>query len=1538
MPEIFTLANAAKVAGLLKGFAVDACRKRRAASRAAEGSPLSDNASLPDLVRREVERFAKSPTAPGMNERDVLRWATSVDSIELICDVMLARAGGAPCLAEADMQKLADRYEVATGERRELAAGAIRLLVDHVWGQLSVSHSANLSLALEARNSADLRRLLRPADTAPLAGDWARLRGLALGLVDAGKSAWRMPAFLAPLSLEMSERGADSREQTPITTSGILGLVREGERLILFGEGGIGKTTYLLHLAEAALAERSQPTPIYIDAAMWARSPVGFMDYVAARPAGQVQGVSAGELVQHAKAGNIFLLINGWNELPDARRADASIALTELLSQAPAMAVVVTSRTERDAPAFEAVRRVAVRGISWRGQRAVIREELGEAAGPLIGQLASDAVLRGAARSPLVLRGLLAQARTKAPASSSMWSVLEAVVKEQERLGTRGSTLQGPPTFGLHHVFLEELACRLTDMRTTTLNRVDAMQALEDVCRRPASRLLIGGSVPAPASILRALGSQHVLHIDDEVVRFSHHRLQEYFAAKRVADVDFDTTDRRAWLVAAMNQPAWHESIRLVAEHWSSGEMSRRGRVELVRTAVELSLPYACELIGLAAFSEIDDKALHEEVVRRVNALATSEIPTVRRMGIECQAASRLPCFESLVFEALYCSLSENIDEESFDSMSVLASQFSPALMAQSVDWPTERRLRLLDRLSEDRRNFAYVVHMATAELNNELRASALHLLFWLSPDSDSALDAWLGAPEQVQAEFTHVDDLREAAEASDRLAEVSLRVEQLMRLDLPSKQLMQFATHFPEVADSRAIGLAIHELAEVSKDRWANPSGVLELLERREPGRALRLLHELLSAEQPLAPSWMAAFMAQRSDTDKEDVFAAAWCQVLAGKAHRLRSEVLASYASYQQVQVAVEMWLTDSAARRDSKDKVEEARRDGVRHIVHGFPTPMLLAALRERAPSCDAASALVLVDLLLSRLRPENTIQGPVYPQFVPGLADIQPLLDVFEGMCSASDRKAHDLSISLAELMSYVDAESCKPKILEALDIHLTACATYRAEWEKWAARRSGPQPMNPQQGNLPAALANCGFGISQELLERLKGAMDADVVISALLKLATRPWRARQPRRYWGSVSGTLGDVRRAAGRVFLQPDSEHQLETDAMAGAVGTLLDEALNRALEEREKLGDKWTPFRTGGLGRLSARVALFPSREVLAPVLRTLRSGLVDKYGFRESVQSLMSQGWKLEDTAVFEQLETLLDTEFSKPWHQQSEWFTLDELTRLVFMARPPLKRRHDLATYIGRWRRHGHASQFVEMLGECCPEDLLDLLVELERSKEVPTDRDMGMAMAKAAVASLTSGGDFKRFLALISDGTFLRWVRDDWSLKGLAPAIAATIGGAPERSEAFLGACAALRSFNGDQLACSVMKEAKLEDEVQSRYCLAAAQDGRCGGADTPAYRRLYEMFRETVPLGGNVFEDRPRASNVLRAELYGIAKRADAMAPIARRLLASVENSRRRERRPDAEFVHPVDPCVGEWTRVLVLPTPAETAVLPTA
>ena len=83
-------------------------------------------------------------------------------------------------------------------------------------------------------------------------------------------------------------------------------------------------------------------------------------------------------------------------------------------------------------------------------------------------------------------------------------------------------------------------------------------------------------------------------------------------------------------------------------------------------------------------------------------------------------------------------------------------------------------------------------------------------------------------------------------------------------------------------------------------------------------------------------------------------------------------------------------------------------------------------------------------------------------------------------------------------------------------------------------------------------------------------------------------------------------------------------------------------------------------------------------------VAPVLRALNSGLLDKYGFKDAVQALLHQGWQLEDPAVFAQLETLLDTEFSKSWHQESEWFTLGELTRLVFMARRPLKRQHDLA--------------------------------------------------------------------------------------------------------------------------------------------------------------------------------------------------------------------------------------------------------------
>jgi hypothetical protein len=50
---------------------------------------------------------------------------------------------------------------------------------------------------------------------------------------------------------------------------------------VLFGEGGIGKTTYLLDLSRAMLdAERSR-IPLDIDAAPWAYSNIGIFDYLA---------------------------------------------------------------------------------------------------------------------------------------------------------------------------------------------------------------------------------------------------------------------------------------------------------------------------------------------------------------------------------------------------------------------------------------------------------------------------------------------------------------------------------------------------------------------------------------------------------------------------------------------------------------------------------------------------------------------------------------------------------------------------------------------------------------------------------------------------------------------------------------------------------------------------------------------------------------------------------------------------------------------------------------------------------------------------------------------------------------------------------------------------------------------------------------------------------------------------------------------------------------------------------------------------------
>ena len=133
----------------------------------------------------------------------------------------------------------------------------------------------------------------------PPTAELERVREMASALLDVGRVTWKMPRFVAPLNLEVQDEKAESKYH-PTSKDALTEAVSMGENIVLFGEGGIGKTTFLLELSDALLSKKCPRIPLYVDAAYWARTNMSILEYVASCTAAQQHGVTTNDLARLA--------------------------------------------------------------------------------------------------------------------------------------------------------------------------------------------------------------------------------------------------------------------------------------------------------------------------------------------------------------------------------------------------------------------------------------------------------------------------------------------------------------------------------------------------------------------------------------------------------------------------------------------------------------------------------------------------------------------------------------------------------------------------------------------------------------------------------------------------------------------------------------------------------------------------------------------------------------------------------------------------------------------------------------------------------------------------------------------------------------------------------------------------------------------------------------------------------------------------------------------------------------------------------------
>lgn len=1512
-----------RVIGMLGKGAGEKYARHKASKKAIQGEDLASQGSLQHLVRIELERLAASDQLlPGLHSHASRNWLQQDRNIEYFTEALIAQTGNCPEMSGRAEKELAADYERLTHYSKELANNAVGKVVSYAYGQLRATDRGRqaLQFALEQFTAAQVFRLGHPVQRQfPSDADLARVGAMAATLLDSGKRSWKMPRFVAPLTLEVHER-QDEQESRPTSTSELSTGIETGDSLVLFGAGGIGKTTLLLDLCTSCM-NGGHRIPLFVDAAVWARTNVSLLEYLTSRPSAQGNGVTSAELIKLAEAGRLVIMLNGWNEVAVSSKLVCREDLIQLTATAEALNVVVVSRTASDTPSLPNAKQIEVRGLTWQGQSAVVRVELGdEAAAPLLDLLAKNTRLRHAARSPLILRGLITQASKGAVAYTSVFDLIGAAVQAFEEDDQRHLVLSVAPVDGHQRAYLEELACLLTQRLATNCSRGEALQAIHSAAARLAERQLIAAP-PNLTSVLDVLVSHHLLHLDDSVVRFAHQRFQEYFAATRLLRECIENVIPPVFLPIAVNQPAWDESLKLVAGKLKDKRGSAAARAYIVKTAAATDLGLACDLAGICALSDADDPELHRHFVATVNKMVESPLEEVRDLGVAYQIASGLWAFSDNLWSFL-----ENDDQQvrlrtyHMNGSAISIAQLGAGAERRIASWSPDRRSEFVHNMAGIADNYEFLVNLAQSEPDTVARAEAISALFWHFPASAAHLQAWLDAPVEVQSAPNLVSYIQYALEDGSAVDSIRERLTTIAINDLPDSTQLQLALAFPNEVGARALDVVFERLR--NSERHSNDAPLVAIARVNAPARLLDLAREL-ALQVRAVPDWVREYLYEAPDDVKTDVFERAWTTLQGEVFENLNGKILGPLADRNQIERSVNSWVQYCEADRATQTDIDHERHRQLGYLLAHAPGDELLSVVMQHSQAATYNVAAQLIKLVLRRIGLDD---GSIETdnRWLPTLDEVRQLVAQFAEKVETAEVPQDTVRVNLCLVASHVAPTEFSPLLLETCRRHLDAWSIFQEKIDQWSKSATSDRPRDPEGGSyLTTALTRWGFDALPGMLELMSHSSAMKFIPEVMARIVSLPWASKQERLF-SSVSTDIqeGEQRRRLGREIRQPDDTFQHWTDETAKVLGQKLSEMV-AGYQERKAADVRWNAREAEyRVGHLAGVVASIPSAGVVEPVHRALASGLMDVYGTVRTLRGIVRHGLYVSDMTVVRQLEVLYEHSANVKWHDDSSRSVMSDLSVLLLCVVRPSLLAKSMGHYLQSWRRLSRPNEMIRHLGAVRSEASWPVLMALGKEfteKGQPTEE-----VTRALVSALTPL-HLNEFIALVADRTLFVWCHSEWTLEQLAPSVAVVLGEATGQVGAFVEACRRAQMPLADAFAAEVLSRVKGSEEVLRSFLLEALDARRATHSTLPAYRKLRSMFALKVSIHENQYEVTPKANNELRGQLYARAKAGSQISEGCKRLLASLECGRREDGRPDDEQRHPSPEDGMAWTDALL-------------
>jgi hypothetical protein len=559
--------------------------------------------------------------------------------------------------------------------------------------------------------------------------------------------AYRKPARPV-INLKVVKLDEHGNANEAATTDSLGASLDEGQRIVLEAPAGSGKTTTLVQFARRILSAGG--LPFLVDLPEWVSSHRNILAFIADYPAFAARDLDAGLLSKLRGKHPPTFLLNGWNEVSLANAGAADTAVRDLDRSFPAATIVVTTRLHRLTPPLRDVLRVQLNQLDRSQRNEYLDLALKESAHDLKVKLDSNRTLDSITRTPLILAEVADLYRAGQDIPSTKMGVLGAVLEGIEQSQDHRIALQQAPLRGHASEYLRALAMRMTELGETKIGDADARAVVNSISESLRNAV-------DPGEILDELSKRHVLLVsrqDEVIYRFQHQQFQEFYVARGLGRLLFDTVRREEiaeeprFAKQYVNEPRWGESLRMVAEDIAANSakpMIVKAGAKLVRMALHVDGIFAAELAnaaGSAVWSEVQT-----DVGKRLRAWYAQEDGNHRHCALAAMLATGSDDFKDILVPLLTDADNRVRLSVYHGGAEVLPDNLGPNWRDVVGGWPEEARLDFIVQLAHNPWLADAVEEIALADPSPKIRWNVAHML------------SWYGFTEKVEGLLKSIDD-----------------------------------------------------------------------------------------------------------------------------------------------------------------------------------------------------------------------------------------------------------------------------------------------------------------------------------------------------------------------------------------------------------------------------------------------------------------------------------------------------------------------------------------------------------------------------------------------------------------------------------------------------------------------------------------------------------------------------------------------------------------------------------------------------------